>query len=125
MGFRIAIGPCSCRQPHADRLGRTACEMIEAALSAWRLRLPVDLRAVPVESYEVHEIERRAVVFGVHKHSLADGATLVLCHVFVHTWCRPTYLSFGQVGRLYADGLLVTADGLVSEAPEDLMWEFR
>ena len=125
MGFRIAIGPCSCRQPSSDSLGRTACGLIDATLSAWRPRLPADLAAVPVESYEVHEIDGCPAVLGVHKHQLADGGTLVIVHVFIHTWSRPTFLSFGQVGRLYAEGILVAAGGEVSTPPDELMWEFR
>ena len=125
MGFRVALGPCSCRQPYGDSLGQTACELIDATLSAWRPRLPADLAAVPVESYEVHEIGGHAAVLGVHKHQLGDGGTLVVVHVFIHTWSRPTYLSFRQVGRMYAEGILVAAGGEVRTAPDELMWEFR
>jgi hypothetical protein len=125
MGFRIAIGQCDCKKPHGDAIQRDACERIEAQLEAWQNSLPDDLRAVPAESSEVARVSGRPATFGISKHELPNGDTLVVIQAFVHTWSRPTHLSVGAVGRMYAEGLVVTRDGLVQEAPDDLMWEFR
>lgn len=125
MSFRIAIGPCKCRQPYGDRLAVAACEQIERHLRAWRSRLPADLAAVPWESFEDFDIEGCFATFGLHKHALDHNRTLIVFQVFVHTWSRPTFLSFRRVGRLYAEGLLIGPDGDVQPASDDLMWDFR
>lgn len=125
MGFRIAIGPCKCQQPYGDGLQAAACEHIDRHLRAWQSRLPADLAAVPSELFEELEIDGQHATFGLHRRSLDAGRTLVVFQVFIDTWSRPTFLSFGRVGRLYAEGILVGADGGVSVAPDEVMWEFR
>jgi len=125
MGFRIAIGQCDCKKPHRDPIQRGACERIEAQLQAWQARLPSDLGAVPAESSEVAEVAGRPATFGIYKHELPDGDTLVIFQAFIRTWSRPTHLSVGAIGRMYTEGLVVTRDGTVQAAPDELMWEFR
>jgi hypothetical protein len=125
MGFRVVIGPCECAEPFRDRIQAAACEQIQAHLRAWKARLPADLTAVPAESFEHLEIEGNHATFGLDKHSLEDGSTLIVFHIFVETWRRPTVLSFGRVGRLYAEGIVVRPHGDVTTAPDEVMWEFR
>jgi hypothetical protein len=83
------------------------------------------LRAVP----ENHELELHAqgrlISASVHRHALPSGDALVVWTAFVHTWSRPTYLSLGAVGRLFAEGLIITRSGDVQDAPDEVMWEFR
>ena len=59
------------------------------------------------------------------KIGMNAGGTLVVCQALVHTWSRPTFLSIGAVGRMYAEGLLLRHDGSVEPASDDLMWQFR
>ena len=124
-GYRIAIGRCDCRKPHRDSIDRDACEQIEAQRQAWQVRLPNDLAAVPAEFCEDAHLSGCRAVLGVSRHDLHDGDTLIVFQAFVHTWSRPTYLAVGAVGRMYAEGLIVTRDGTVRAAPDDVMWEFR
>jgi hypothetical protein len=125
MGFRVVIGPCECAEPFRDRIQAAACEQIQAHLRAWKARLPADLAAVPSELFEPFEIEGNHATFGLHKHAFEDGSTLIVFDVFVDTWRRPTVLSLGRVGRLYAEGIVVRPDGAVTTAPDEVMWEFR
>lgn len=125
MPFRIAIGPCKCQQPYSDELHSAACREIDRHRSAWGQRLPGDLAAVPIESFEPLEISGRAAIFGVHRHALDAGRTLIVFQIFIATWSRPTYFSVGSVGRFYAEGLLVDASGAVTMAPDEVMWGFR
>ena len=124
-GYRIAIGACDCGKPHRDSIDREACEHIEAQRQAWLIRLPNDLPAVPSEFSEDAHVSGCRAVLSVSRYELDDGDTLIVFQAFVHTWSRPTYRAVGAVGRMYAEGLVVTRDGTVRAAPDDLMWEFR
>ncbi len=125
MPLRIAIGACKCVTPYPDSIAAAACEAIQAQLSAWRERLPGDLSAVPTEHYEHTLVQGHAVTFGTRKVALPQGDTLVVFGALVHTWSRPTYITFGAIGRFYAEGLLIRPDGMLEAAPDEVMWEFR
>jgi hypothetical protein len=98
--------------------------MIDAHLSAWRKRLPADLGAVPIESFEMRTIDGRPAILGTQKCSVEEG-TLVVVHVFIYTWRWPTIFSLSRIGRLYAEGILITREGHVETPPDSIMWEFR
>ena len=84
-----------------------------------------DVAAVPTELFEEQIVEGRRVTFATYKLGDRGAGTLVVRQALIHTWSRPTYLSIGAVGRLYAEGLLLTSDGNVEAASDDLMWQFR
>jgi len=125
MAFRIAIGRCDCQRPYRSAVEESVCNTIHERLSNWRSRLPADVAAVPNESFEEQIVEGYRVTFGTYKQRVNTGGTLIVCQALLHTWSRPTFLSIGAVGRMYAEGLLVTNDGNVESASDDLMWEFR
>lgn len=125
MSFRIAIGTCSCANPSADTIQDQACRTINANRESWRSRLPGDLAAVPEEQLETGVLGDYRVTLGTYKVALDNGDTVVAFQALVHTWSRPTFLSFGAIGRVYAEGLLVSSSGSVGDAPDDLMWQFR
>jgi hypothetical protein len=125
MAFRIAIGRCDCQRPYRSAVEERVCDTIHERLDNWRSRLPDDVAAVPTESFEEQIVEGHHVTFGTYKQEASAGGTLIVCQALVHTWSRPTFLSIGAVGRMYAEGLLVTNDGNVESASDDLMWQFR
>ena len=124
-GLRIAIGRCECAKPYRNAVQAKACEAIDVRLQSWLTRLPADLAAVPVEAYEDVLVEGHIITFGTYKHALESGETLVVFQALVHTWARPTFLSLGAVGRMYAEGLIVSETGSVQRAPDKVMWAFR
>ncbi|MEM9555699.1 MAG: hypothetical protein AAGC60_15695 [Acidobacteriota bacterium] len=125
MSFRIALGECRCKEPFKEGAETIACELIGELLDRWRDRLPQDLGAVPIEAYEEHLVEGWRLTLGTHRVARDEGGTLVVFQVFVHTWKRPTFFSFGAVGRMYAEGLLVSEDGVVQDAPDEDLWFYR
>jgi hypothetical protein len=125
MAFRIAIGRCDCRAPYGSAVDESACNAIREKLVGWRGRLPADVAAVPIESFEEQIIDGHNVTFGTYRIGASAGGTLIVFQALVHTWSRPTFLSIGAVGRMYAEGLLVTNDGRVEPASDDLLWQFR
>lgn len=125
MKFRIAIGRCDCQSPYDNAVEERVCKEIHERVANWRSRLPIDVAAVPTELFEEQIVEGCRVTFATYKLGIGGDGTLVVCQALVHTWSRPTYLSIGAVGRLYAEGLLLTSGGNVEPAPDDLMWQFR
>jgi hypothetical protein len=125
MTLRIAIGRCDCQAPYRNAVEESVCKAIHERLTDWRNRLPADVDAVPAELFEGQIVEGCRVTFGTYKLGVSGGGTLVVCQALVHTWSRPTYLSIGAVGRMYAEGLLVTKDGSLEPASDDLVWQFR
>jgi hypothetical protein len=49
---------------------------------------------------------------------------LVVEAALVHTWRRPTFITLGAIGRIFAEGLVVSG-GEVSDAPNELLWVYR
>jgi hypothetical protein len=125
MAFRLAIGRCDCQPPYHSAAEEQACNLIRERLVNWRSRLPADIAAVPFQSFEEQFIEGYHVTFGTYKVEVSVGATLIVCQALVHTWSRPTFLSIGAVGRMYAEGLFLTNEGNVEPASDYLMWQFR
>lgn len=125
MPFRIAIGECKCREPYRDRAEEIACELISRLIAEWRSRLPYDLRAVPAEVFDEQVVEGWPLTLGTHRVARDEGGDLVVFQVLVHTWRRPTFLSLSAVGRMYAEGLVVSESGDVSSAPDEEMWFYR
>ena len=124
MKIRVAIGRCDCRPPYRNVVDEGVCKTIQDRLKIWRDRLPGELAAVPTQLFEEQTVQGRRVTFGTYKLEASVGETLVVCQALVHTWSWPTYLSIGNVGRLYAEGLLIR-DGKIEPAPDKLMWQFR
>lgn len=125
LGFRVAVGRCNCAKPYRDPIQGKACEAIDARLENWRKRLPADLSALPSELHEEERVEGHWITFSTYRHPLDSGGTLVVFQALVHTWARPTFLSVGAVGRIYAEGLLVSTGGEVKRAPDEMMWAYR
>ena len=125
MAFRIAIGRCDCQAPYRDAVEESVCKAIHERLADWRGRLPADIAAIPSQLFEEQIVEGFQVTFGTYKLRASGGGTLVVCQALVHTWRRPTYVSIGAMGRMYAEGLLVTDGGNVEPASDDRMWPFR
>jgi hypothetical protein len=126
LGLRIAIGRCNCVKPYRNVIQATACEAIDARLESWRARLPADLAALPNELHEVELVEGHWITFSTYRHNLEDDdGTLVVFQALVHTWALPTFFSIGAVGRMYAEGLVISTSGEVSRAADRVMWAYR
>ncbi|HYE25962.1 MAG TPA: hypothetical protein VEG32_12270 [Clostridia bacterium] len=106
-------------------MDETVCTTIRQRLSDWKQRLPDDAVVIPTEAFEDTIVGGHHVTLGTYKLDVANGETLVVFQALVHTWSRPTFLSLGAVGRMYAEGLLLKEDGNVEPASDDLMWQFR
>jgi hypothetical protein len=101
------------------------CGSIRERLAAWHSRLPAEATTIPNEYHEEEMVGGRHVSFGTYKVEVSERGTLIVFQALVHTWSRPTFLSIGAVGRMYAEGLLLTKDGNIEPASDELLWQFR
>ena len=59
-----------------------------------------------------------------NRSDVGEAGTLVAESVLIHTWRRPTFITLGAIGRIFANGLLVSHES-VSDAPDELLWAYR
>jgi len=127
MAFRIAIGSCRCANGVVSRnaLVRELCSRILARLQRLRSFAPQALANLPSLSTEVERIDGRRAELHTYLHKLDSGDALVIVQGFLRSWRFPNYISFAGVGYIYAEGILVSPDGGIREAEENLLWAFR
>jgi hypothetical protein len=129
---RISFGSASCGAPVARRwpLLRDVCAEVKARIEHLRSLPPNQLEALADEDTEERAIRNRIVRFTTYRTSVGQGETLVVVQAFVRTLLRANYipLGFGAgvfSGRIVVRGLILTPNGRVAEAPDDLLWAFR
>ena len=123
--FRVAIGPCSCAKIALDSPDGPICQELLRRLATLRSGAASDLAALPQYSEVDSPIGGRSVQFQTIRESLVDGEFLVILRAMFRTWRRPNWISLGCIGRMYAHGLIVRSNGMVEDAPDEHMWEFR
>lgn len=101
------------------------CSRLLARLSALEDLARGNQPSIPKEWVETERIGEHHVEFAVIRRDLDDDETLVVVRAFAHTLRSANYLALGAVGHVRADGFVVTRDGNVTEAPAEMLWEFR
>jgi len=106
-------------------LQEKVCKIIEERFQAIQTRLPSDLDSIPKELTELEAIDGYLISFCTSKHPQEDGSTIIVIQAFVHTLAWPTFISFNGIGKLYAEGIVLSRDGHIETAQKELMWQFR
>ena len=124
--FRIALGRASCRNGTRNQSFKAVCDGLMSQLEKLR-GLPVEhLRELPKENQQGCVVGNASTTYTTYRMSLEDGRLLIVVQAFVRTLAWPTYISFAGVGRMYAEGFVVSQDGKTTvDAPDELLWEFR
>lgn len=127
MGLRIAIGSCRCidglksSNPKVTEL----CSRILARLDRLYV-LPSDLLiALPETTTETERIGEQTVVLNTYCDKLETGGTLIVVQGFLPSWRFPKYFGPAGMGHMFAEGVLVTPNGQVTEPDEELLWFYR
>ncbi len=123
--LRIAFGRCSCTGAQPDARRQAVCRALSDRLNALREKESTELESLPPYSEVTENIEKRLVRFESIREPYPDAKAIIVVRAFVHTWSRPTWLSFSGVGHMFADGFIVQNDGTKTTAPDEDMWEFR
>src|SRR5688572_1922458 len=105
MGLRLAFGSCSCNGRLTHAVDIAVCRALADRLQWWRETLPEGLNAIPRELFTEETVEGIHVTFGTHRSVVSDTETLVVESALVHTWRRPTFITLGAIGRIFANGL--------------------
>ena len=127
MPFRLAIGSCGCAQGSQSRnvVVRELCSRVLARLERLRSFAPQALLNLPPLSTELERIHGRTARLHTYRQNLGSEKALIVVQVFLPSWRFPNYIGSGGVGHLYAEGIVVTGDGGISEAENKLLWAFR
>jgi hypothetical protein len=125
--FRIVIGSGCCTDDAViKRYGaKFLCEGVNKRIEKIKSMELHHLIPMPEESYEEEEYEGKKVHFSTYNIEISDDERLVVVQAFINTWKWPTYISFGAVGHLVAEGVIINKNGTVVDAPEEELWGFR
>jgi hypothetical protein len=127
MPFRIAIGSCRCADGVQSRnpLVRELCSRIVTCLEQLRSSAPEVLGNLPGSSTNLERISGRQATLTTYRDTLQSGDALIVVQGFLRSWRFPTYIGSAGVGYMYAEGILVGANGQITEPDEELVWPFR
>ena len=127
MTFRIAIGSCRCADGITSRntLVRELCSRLAGRLERLRSLGPEMLAKLPPVLTDRERINNRVVRFNTYRDKLESDDALIVVQGFLHSWRFPTYIGSAGVGYMYAEGILLRADGRVIEPDEQLLWFYR
>lgn len=123
--FRIALGRASCRTGTQRPVFKAACGGLLSRLETLRRSSIERLRELPDEGKPEIVANGTETTYTTYRKVLEDGALLIVVQAFVRTLAWPTHFSFSGIGRIYAEGFVVSENGDTSDAPDELLWEFR
>ena len=124
--FRIALGGASAAG--FEKMGspdREICQRLLELIERFKAIKVDDLGSLPGSEFTLEECAGEVVEFTVYKADLPGGAILVVVQAFLSTWRGPTFISFGRVGRIYAEGFVQDTVGVQKQAPEEMLWPYR
>ena len=127
MAFRIAIGSCRCADGITSRnpLVRELCSRLLGRLERLRSLDPEMLARLPTLLSDRERIDGRVVRFSTYRDKLESGDALIVVQGFLRSWRLPTYIGSAGVGYMYAEGILLEADGRITNPDEQLLWFYR
>ena len=128
---RMSFGAARCGTGLADRwpLLKAVCGEIGVRIEQLRSLSPEQIRSLSEEVSEEITIGDKKVRFTTYRQSV-DGGTLVVVQAFFRTLFRANYVPLERgagalSGRMTVEGVLLTPDGQLVKAPDDLLWSFR
>lgn len=124
---RIAIGSGRCADGarSGDASVRELCARLTERIAALRTQPAARLRELAPVNVEREKLGEREAVLITYRDELAGGSFLVAVQGFVPSWRFPKYFGGAGIGHMYAEGLVVSSEGVVSLANEQLLWQFR
>lgn len=125
--MRIALGSCSLASAarSSNPCARALGERLAEKLAQLRTVTAAAIARFPEVSTDTEKSDGQSVLFHTHRCAMDADEVLVVLQGFYPSWNRPNYIGTDGVGHLIAEGLVFGPDGIIREAEDDLMWEFR
>lgn len=118
-------GSCASGAKSRDARVRELCGRIKARVAALRIRPAEHLRLLPESSTEKERIDGRLIILNTYADPTPSGELIVVVQGFLPTWRFPNYIGIAGIGRMYAEGLVVSPQGGVRDAEGQDMWGYR
>jgi len=127
MGLRLAIGSCRCTDglKSSNPKVKELCSRIVTRLNRLRALPGEILITLPETSAETERIEGQVIALNTYCDRLETGDTLIVVQGFLPSWWFPKYFGPAGIGHMFAEGILVTQSGAITEPEEEILWYYR
>jgi hypothetical protein len=76
----------------------------------------VELGALPEVREDSEQLGNREIQVATYRDVLPDGRLRIMVQAYLHR--------FLGIGSITADGFIIAADGVLSQVPQEMIWEF-
>lgn len=123
---RVSFGDLSCRNKCERKQGLNydICREIMNMIEALKGLSHEDLHKLKPESSKVILLKDKELILTTYKENLAAGEMLIIVQGFLPTLSFPNYFSTNGIGRMFADGLLVSSNGVKDFAPIRMLFDY-
>lgn len=77
-----------------------------------------------VETVEI-DVGGKKGLLTVYKDTISTERDLLIVQAFYPNWKSVNYISFGRVGRVFADGFFIDSSNVISDASDNDLWAYR
>lgn len=124
--LRIALGNASCK----DCKDKSEQYILVCENLIFRLENASKLSFLQLSSFSEQTIEHvllgeKEVSFTTYKEQIDSQNILIVVQGFFHTLKFPNYFSFGGIGRIFVEGIVINSENKVTNAPEQLLWKYK
>lgn len=126
MPLRIAIGSASCEtiNPH-DKIGQRIKELILNKIEFFKGKDFEFLHNFSDYTTVEYNIENKLVELAFFKEVIDNENLLFVVRAAYRTINFPTYICWGFIGRVYAEGIIINSKNESKKADDSLLWEFK
>ncbi len=124
--FRISFGDASCKKyTGSEKSLLDVCNLVLEKIQYLKnLRIEQLEKWSNIETTEI-EVNGKIATLTVFKDTVSQEKALIIVQAFYPTWRYPNYLSFGGVGRIFAEGFYIDTKNEISDAKDSELWPYR
>lgn len=124
--FRISLGRASCENiKKTDVLNFKVCEIVQDKVANLKKMDYSNLAKLSDEQTVEHTVNDKVVVLTVFKKAIDSDKILLVAQAAYQTFKFPNYISFGFIGKILVDGIVVNNKSEFSVPEDNLLWEFK
>lgn len=124
--FRISFGVASCKNyKNSCEIETKICREIINKIEKLKLLNIEQLLNFKDEEIEVKKIDKKKITFTLYKSPHPNEKAIIVTQAFYTTWLSPNYISFTNIGKIFAEGIVITTDGTMRDATDNELWDYR